>query len=101
MTELFPQIKRVEPPPKIRKPRKKLHNFSKEQNRSRYYRHRKIKQEKAPVLLEPKLLKMQCELGFDIERYKHIKALIKKFGYTIEAKPFFTPPPILIHIYHD
>lgn len=91
MNELFPQVKRIDPPPKMRKPRKKLHQFSKEQNRSRYYRHRMIREEKLPILLEPKALKMQCRLGFDIENYKHIKVLIEKFGYALEAKPF--PPP--------
>lgn len=88
MKELFPEVEKIEPPPKVLQKRKRLHNFSDKQNRSRYYRHRKIRDLDLPVLLQPKALKMECSLGFDITDHKHVKILIEKFGYALEAKPF-------------
>lgn len=78
--ELFPEVERVEPPPKVRKPRQKSNRYTPKDNRRRYRLHRKVKdldvaelQVRARVLVLP--------VGFSVENYPNIKELIYRFKY--------------------
>lgn len=78
--ELFPEVKRVEPPPKVRKPRRKSKRFTPKENRRRYRLHRKVK-DLGNVELKVRAREIVLPLGFEIESKSSIKELIYKFKY--------------------
>lgn len=82
--ELFPEVERVEPPPKERKPRRKSKRFTPKENRRRYRLHRKVK-DLGSVELRVRAREMVLPLGFKMENYPYLKELIYRFKYHTEV----------------
>lgn len=78
--ELFPEVKRVEPPPKVRKPRPKSKRFTPKENRRRYRLHRKVK-DLGSVELKVRAREMVLPINFPVERHSAVKELISRFKY--------------------
>lgn len=78
--ELFPEVERVEPPPKVRKPRRKSKRFTPKENRQRYRLHRKVK-DLGSVELRVRAREMVLPLGFETENFPYLNELIYRFKY--------------------
>lgn len=78
--ELFPEVERVEPPPKVRKPRRKSKRFTPKENRRRYRLHRKVK-DLGSVELRVRAREMVLPINFPVERHSAVKELISRFKY--------------------
>lgn len=78
--ELFPEVKRVEPPPKVRKPRRKSKRFTPKENRRRYRLHRKVK-DLGSVKLRVRAKEMVLPINFPVEQHSAVKELISRFKY--------------------
>ena len=78
--ELFPEVERVEPPPKVRKPRRKSKRFTPKENRRRYRLHRKVK-DLGSVELKVRAREMVLPINFPVEQHSVVKELIYRFKY--------------------
>lgn len=78
--ELFPEVERVEPPSKVRKPRRKSKRFTPKENRRRYRLHRKVK-DLGSVELRVRAREMVLPINFPVERHSAVKELISRFKY--------------------
>lgn len=78
--ELFPEVERVEPPPKVRKPRRKSKRFTPKENHRRYRLHRKVK-DFGSVELRVRAREMVLPINFPVEQHSVVKELISRFKY--------------------
>ena len=87
MKTLF-DIPPIEPPPKVRKKRKKSNRYFVKENRRRYRLHRKVK-DLSNVQLEVRARILILPVGFNIDFYPSVKELILRFKYF--APTLYTP----------
>ncbi|EKB58382.1 hypothetical protein [Bergeyella zoohelcum] len=78
--ELFPEVRRIEPPPKVRKPRRKSKRYTPKENRRRYRLHRKVRDLES-VELRVRTREIILPLDYPVEQVLSVKELICKFKY--------------------
>ena len=86
---MFPEVEKVSPPPKVRKPRKKSNRFSEKENGRRYRLHRKVK-DCSNVQLDVRSRIITLPVGFNMDFYPSVKELICRFKYfapTVQNYP--------------
>ncbi|MCT4238443.1 hypothetical protein [Elizabethkingia anophelis] len=82
LSNLFPEVVSVDPPPKKKKIRRKCTRYNKTQNNRRYKLHRKVRSlELEEVRLHVRLRVIELPVMFDLEPYPCLKELIYKFKY--------------------
>ncbi|MEN5130690.1 hypothetical protein [Elizabethkingia anophelis] len=90
LSNLFPEVVPVDPPPKEKKIRRKCTRYNKTQNNRRYKLHRKVRSlELEEVRLHVRLRVIELPVMFDLEPYPCLKELIYKFKY--EAPTEYRP----------
>lgn len=88
--ELFPEIAMVQPPLKLRAPRKKSNRFTKSENNRRYRLHRKVKNLSC-VKLDVRNKYIEVPHNFNLDFFPSVKELVFRFKYY--AQICITPPP--------
>lgn len=90
LLELFPDLHRIQKPPKERKKRRKCTLFSQKENNRRYRLHRKVKKSALKdVKIYVRKRVIELPVMFELDDYPDIKELIYKFKY--QAPTEFLP----------
>ena len=98
--EMFPEVEKITPPPKFRKPRKKTNHFTTSENYRRYRLHRKVK-DLDNVKLEVRAKTITLPVGFSLENYPSVQELVFRFRYFAPTIQNYPPRFLTINNTHN